>query len=76
MWYGEVYTIYIVFTNMRGFCYYLFTCLYTYVYISMIRFLQANLNNCRAALLVQSEKDRRIGISLILEPYRIPVDNT
>lgn len=72
-----MYSIYIVFTNMRGPCYYLFTRLCTYIYISMIRFLQANLNNCRAAqdLLVQSEKDRRIGISLISEPYRIPVDD-
>lgn len=44
----------------------------------MIRLLQANLNNCRAAqdLLMQTEREHRIDISLISEPHRIPSDST
>lgn len=44
----------------------------------MIRFLQINLNHCRAAqdLLLQEEKSRRIDISILSEPYSIPDDPT
>lgn len=43
----------------------------------MISILQTNLNNCRAAqdLLMQTELERKIGISIISEPYRIPADD-
>lgn len=44
----------------------------------MIRFLQTNLNNCRAAqdLLSQTEREYRIDMTLISEPHRIPNDST
>lgn len=44
----------------------------------MIRFLQTNLNHCKAAqdLLTQTEIEKSICISIIAEPYTIPNDNT
>jgi len=40
----------------------------------MIKCIQINLNHCRVAqdLLMQTDKDRHINISIISEPYRIP----
>lgn len=66
-------------------------CVFTYLQVlilvfhiciifTMIRLLQANLNNCRAAqdLLMQTdnEKEHKIDVSLISEPHRIPNDPT
>lgn len=44
----------------------------------MIRFIQVNLNHCRSAhdLLMHTEKNLKIGISIIAEPYQIPDDCT
>lgn len=44
----------------------------------MIKIIQANLNRCRAAqdLLLQYEVEKRVGISIITEPNRVPDDST
>lgn len=58
---------------------YIYTC-WSLAYLqifTIIRLLQANLNHCRAAQdLMQTEREHRIDISLISEPYRIPSDLT
>jgi len=44
----------------------------------MVKFLQCNMNHCRAAmdLLAQFELEQQIGISIVSEPHNIPDDNT
>lgn len=43
----------------------------------MLKFLQINLNHCRAAqdLMLQTEREHHMDMTLITEPYRVPTDS-